>query len=134
MTLNATTGTTKTTVRQRHSRPRSRPVPLRSHALEFPVMTVPTLSSPPATPAHRQCGANTGPVCGRIYPGCPWQLGLQYAGNQSVIDQCAAHQRDWYEREIPQWDPDLVFVAQGPYANPASPNRFLDDHKNGWCR
>ncbi len=60
-----------------------------------------------------------------IYPGCPWQRGLQYAGAAVVTRQCDAHQQDWYDRVVPQYAPDIVVLAQGPYDDPIRSNRFL---------
>jgi hypothetical protein len=60
-----------------------------------------------------------------VYPGCPWQRGLQYAGKEVVIHACDVHQRDWYDRVIPQYAPDIVILAQGPYDDPAKSNRFI---------
>jgi peptidoglycan/LPS O-acetylase OafA/YrhL len=59
------------------------------------------------------------------YPGCPWQRDLQYAGSPKVTTECRKHQRDWYERVVPELRPDIVFVAQHGYDDPKSPNRFL---------
>jgi hypothetical protein len=43
--------------------------------------------------------------------GCTWQRGLQYAQQRRVWSECAAHQDDWYDRVIPELDPDVVVVA-----------------------
>jgi hypothetical protein len=60
-----------------------------------------------------------------VFPGCPWQRDLQYAGEQAVTRKCAAHQRDWYGRVVNALDPDVVILAQLAYDDPASPRKFL---------
>jgi peptidoglycan/LPS O-acetylase OafA/YrhL len=61
-----------------------------------------------------------------IFPGCPWQNGLQYAGSPVVTRNCEAHQRDWYGRVVKALDPDVIILAQLAYDDPASPRKFLD--------
>src|SRR6185437_11220217 len=60
-----------------------------------------------------------------VFPGCPWQRGLQYAGSPVVTRNCEAHQRDWYGRVIKALDPDIIILAQLAYDDPASPRKFL---------
>jgi hypothetical protein len=43
---------------------------------------------------------------------CPWQRGLRYAqSNPNIRANCRRHQNDWYNREIPQLKPDIIFLA-----------------------
>jgi hypothetical protein len=63
-----------------------------------------------------------------VYPGCAWQRGLQYATAVPVIRHCEAEQADWYDRVIPRFAPDVIVLAQGPYDDPAGPNRFVDSN------
>ncbi|MDQ1381579.1 MAG: hypothetical protein QOJ71_2298 [Actinomycetota bacterium] len=58
------------------------------------------------------------------FQGCPWQAGLQYNGAVAVQTACAAHQRDWYRRVIPQLHPDLLILAQHGYDDATTQNRF----------
>ncbi len=60
-----------------------------------------------------------------VHQGCPWQRGLQYAGPAVATQQCEAHKQDWYDRLVPQFAPDLVVLAQGPYDDPVRSNRFI---------
>ena len=59
------------------------------------------------------------------FQACPWQRGLQYQSSPAVQQACAAHQKDWYDRVIPQLHPDVVFVAQHAYDDPKHPNLFF---------
>lgn len=45
---------------------------------------------------------------------CPWQLGLYYSNSSA---ECRTRQVDWYDRVVPDLDPDVVIVA----------DRALDD-------
>jgi hypothetical protein len=49
-----------------------------------------------------------------ILPNCPWQHGLvsappNYPAN--LPSSCRAHQDDWYDRVVPQYDPDIVVLV-----------------------
>ena len=58
-------------------------------------------------------------------PGCPWPRDLTFASSRKSVVECHAHQKDYYERVVPQLHPDIIFLAQHSYDDPASPNRFL---------
>jgi len=58
------------------------------------------------------------------YNGCPWQQDLQFAGAQTVVAECTARRDDWYARVVPEFGPDLIFLAQDGYDDPVGPNRF----------
>ncbi|MFM8237634.1 MAG: acyltransferase family protein [Actinomycetota bacterium] len=58
------------------------------------------------------------------YNGCPWPRDLQFAGAQTVADECTARRNDWYARIVPEFGPDLVVLAQDGYDDPVGPNRF----------
>jgi peptidoglycan/LPS O-acetylase OafA/YrhL len=65
------------------------------------------------------------------YQGCPWQQGMNYQGALAIQIACTAHQKDWYNRIIPQLHPDIVFVAQHAPDDPHEPSNFvlLGGHK-----
>jgi peptidoglycan/LPS O-acetylase OafA/YrhL len=50
-----------------------------------------------------------------VLPVCPWETGLTYPKG---VDDCRAHQADWYERLVPDLDPDLVVLAHRPVDGP----------------
>jgi hypothetical protein len=52
-------------------------------------------------------------------PNCPWQRNLQLAYED--VAACRAHQADWYNRVIPQLDPDLIILAHQAFDNPEHP-------------
>jgi peptidoglycan/LPS O-acetylase OafA/YrhL len=56
------------------------------------------------------------------YPTCPWQRGLQIT--YDTIDECEAHQTDWYRRVLPELDPELVILAHQAFDSPDRRYRF----------
>ena len=63
--------------------------------------------------------------------GCPWQLGLEYNLGDSITKPCAAHQKDWFTRVVPQLDPDIIVLAHQADDDPARTRFFIgpDDKK-----
>jgi peptidoglycan/LPS O-acetylase OafA/YrhL len=63
------------------------------------------------------------------YPTCPWERGLEVIYKSTVA--CKAHKLDWYERVIPQLDPDLILVSHQAFDNPTRPYPFVapDGHR-----
>jgi peptidoglycan/LPS O-acetylase OafA/YrhL len=61
-----------------------------------------------------------------VYPSCPWQqdLAVAYTG-----PGCRAHQRDWYERVVPDIDPDLVILAHQSLDSPDRPLVLVSNGK-----
>jgi hypothetical protein len=57
-------------------------------------------------------------VSAAVWPVCPWQASLFYKDGAA---ECRAHKADWYDRIIPELDPDIVFLASHPYDDPVSP-------------
>jgi hypothetical protein len=52
-----------------------------------------------------------------VTTGCPWQRGLQYSRlSKPEIESCTTAKTDWYDRIVPQFNPDIVVVV----------NRVLD--------
>ncbi len=49
---------------------------------------------------------------------CPWQLGMFDVRN---VDRCRGDRDDWYERLVPELDPDIVVLAGRPFDDPDSP-------------
>jgi len=60
------------------------------------------------------------------FPACPWPRDLQYAHsfNTKLWTICADEQRDWYDRVIPTFKPDIIFVANGTLDDPTGINRY----------
>ena len=54
------------------------------------------------------------------YPTCPWQRSLEH-GLGIHAAQCAAHHDLWYERIVPQFDPDVIILADQDYDAPGNP-------------
>ena len=59
---------------------------------------------------------------------CPWQRDLGFAQNDPHEPFCANHQADWYDRMLPEIDPDIVILVERAYDDPRSflPVRFPD--------
>jgi hypothetical protein len=51
--------------------------------------------------------------------GCPWQINLRYANDLERTKRCDIHQKEWYERIIPELNPDVIILF----------NRAFDDQK-----
>ena len=54
-------------------------------------------------------------------PSCPWQRGLvEYPPGSPTgrAKECRAHQDDWYDRVIPEFDPDVIVLAHHPFDDP----------------
>jgi hypothetical protein len=50
-----------------------------------------------------------------VLDACPWQRGLFYLDTGDLYRNCKRHQADWYERVVPEFNPDIVVLAQaGP--------------------
>jgi peptidoglycan/LPS O-acetylase OafA/YrhL len=60
---------------------------------------------------------------------CPWQRGLIFSFLAPHAPVCQAHENDWYDREVPQVDPDIVILVERSYDDTRSflPVRFPDD-------
>ena len=41
-----------------------------------------------------------------------------------TAESCKAHQADWYQRVIPELDPDVIVVSHQAFDNPTRPYRF----------
>jgi peptidoglycan/LPS O-acetylase OafA/YrhL len=52
-----------------------------------------------------------------VMDACPWQRGLFYLDTGSIYQSCKRHQADWYDRVVPQFDPDIVVLAQAGSGN-----------------
>jgi hypothetical protein len=55
------------------------------------------------------------------YPSCPWPRRLVEVFTGSPTDQqrtCAARQDDWYQRLVPQLDPDVIVLLHHPFDDP----------------
>ena len=55
---------------------------------------------------------------------CPWQAGLMYVDNEDRSGRCEAMQPDWYDRVIPDLDPDIVVVFSRAWDDPAFPRKM----------
>ena len=64
--------------------------------------------------------------------GCPWQLGLQYNLGTEVTKPCAAHQKDWFTRVVPQLDPDIIVLAHQADDDPARTRYFIAPDGNNF--
>jgi peptidoglycan/LPS O-acetylase OafA/YrhL len=58
------------------------------------------------------------------FPGCPWEQSLEYNLSDRAISLCEQHKRDWYTRAISALRPDIIFLAQRAYDDPANSVRF----------
>jgi hypothetical protein len=57
-------------------------------------------------------------------PNCPWEQGMVEEPPGSPPDRprsCRAHQKDWYDRVIPEFDPDIVVLAHRTVDDPFTP-------------
>jgi peptidoglycan/LPS O-acetylase OafA/YrhL len=56
-----------------------------------------------------------------VRPVCPWQIGLEYvyAPDPAQATKCDDVKRDWYDRVIPEFDPDVVVLVSRPLDDPA---------------
>ena len=52
-----------------------------------------------------------------IHPACPWPEHLVGLG---ISPDCTTFRADWYARVIPQFDPDIVVLANRPYDAPGN--------------
>jgi hypothetical protein len=52
-----------------------------------------------------------------IHPACPWPEHLNGLG---MSPECTTYRADWYARLIPQFDPDIVVLANRPYDAPGN--------------
>ena len=60
---------------------------------------------------------------------CPWQLGLSYPNSSA---ECRTLQADWYDRVVPQLDPDIVIVADRALDDPVfDPQSITPRHYTG---
>jgi hypothetical protein len=58
-------------------------------------------------------------------PNCPWEEGTVEQPPNAPADLtrvCRAHQDDWYERVVPQYEPDLVVLAHRTLDDPLTPS------------
>jgi peptidoglycan/LPS O-acetylase OafA/YrhL len=63
-----------------------------------------------------------------VSPGCPWQQGLYYP----VFDkQCRKRKDDWYNRVIPELQPDVIVVTSLRFDDPERPIQVLLDADGG---
>ena len=56
------------------------------------------------------------------FNGCPWQRGLQYAVTPRLVHRCKTLQDDWYQRIIPQLDPDIIVLSDRGLDDPSRPS------------
>jgi peptidoglycan/LPS O-acetylase OafA/YrhL len=52
------------------------------------------------------------------YPSCPWPRGIVEAPPGSPTDlprKCQSHQDDWYDRLVPELDPDVIVLVHHPF-------------------
>jgi peptidoglycan/LPS O-acetylase OafA/YrhL len=59
-----------------------------------------------------------------VAPVCPWQDGLQFFRR---IEECRAHQADWYPTIVDELDPDIVVLAHRTFDDPANHVRLVDE-------
>src|SRR5690348_3190205 len=52
-----------------------------------------------------------------IHQACPWPEHLIGLG---ISPDCTTYRADWYARVIPQFDPDIVVLANRPYDAPGN--------------
>ena len=51
------------------------------------------------------------------HPSCPWPQDL---GGLGISTTCPAQRADWYNRVVPEFDPDIIFLANRPYDAPGN--------------
>jgi hypothetical protein len=59
------------------------------------------------------------------FPDCPWQRNLEYARGPATVLPCRAHQADWYQRVVPELDPDVILLAHQAVDDPVLPVRMI---------
>ena len=62
-------------------------------------------------------------------PNCTWERDVIPApvlAPTSLFDSCRAHQDDWYNRVVPQFNPAVIILASRAYDDPASPESVRD--------
>ncbi len=57
-----------------------------------------------------------------IWPVCPWQEEIFF---DTKTEDCRQHKSDWYKREIPTLDPDVVVVTHRAWDDPAAPEAVI---------
>jgi peptidoglycan/LPS O-acetylase OafA/YrhL len=57
-----------------------------------------------------------------VRPNCPWQRGVLY---EVETVNCPKYQKDWYERLVPQLDPDVIVVSHRPIDDPNGPQTMI---------
>jgi hypothetical protein len=69
-----------------------------------------------------------------VLDACPWQRGLFYVDRGSLYRNCKRHQADWYDRVVPEFDPDIVILVQSGLGDPhfPLPITFPDGRKLGF--
>lgn len=55
--------------------------------------------------------------------GCLWQRDLLYIDNEERTRRCSAMQPDWYDRVIPELDPDVVILFHRALEDPVFPRK-----------
>ena len=50
--------------------------------------------------------------------GCPWQLNLRYANDVERTKRCDIHQKAWFDRIIPDLNPDVVVLFNRAFDDP----------------
>ena len=66
------------------------------------------------------------------FPSCPWPRGLVEVppGSQPGLPgACQAHQNDWYDRIVPQFDPDVIVLVHHPFDETAGGSDMRADGK-----
>ena len=56
------------------------------------------------------------------FPSCPWPRGLVEVPPGSPTDlatTCRAHQADWYDRMVPELNPDVIVLMHHPFDDPS---------------
>lgn len=51
-------------------------------------------------------------------PLCPWPRGVRVLFGRGTIESCDQHQRYWYERLVPELDPDIIVLVHQAYDDP----------------
>jgi peptidoglycan/LPS O-acetylase OafA/YrhL len=49
---------------------------------------------------------------------CPWPRGVRVLFGQGSIERCAQHQQYWYDRLVPELDPDVIVFVHQAYDDP----------------
>ncbi|MGZ4690245.1 MAG: acyltransferase family protein [Acidimicrobiia bacterium] len=57
------------------------------------------------------------------FPTCAWERDLRVVYTRAT--ECAAHAKDWYERVIPELDPDLIILMHRSFDSPDQPLQFF---------